>query len=728
MKTEETTAAGSTITRRRFIATAGSLGIVITAGSFVPKFLMAKDGEEIAIDPQQITAWVKLDKDGRLTIYNPAAEMGQGSMTALAVIIAEELDADWKLVHIENAPVIPETYGMQWSGKLGGPMITAGSRTIRGYYSNLRQAGAQARYILMYNAAQKWGVPISSLKTEPGEVVNRDNNKRMTFGEIVAFAKIPDAIPQIAEKDMKRPENFRLIGKVLPRFDVPLKVDGSAQFGMDIQVPGMVYGAITRSPVFGSTPTLLNENEVRETEGLVDIVPLDHGIGVVANTFEQALKAKRKLQIKWSDGAKAEKFNSEMVYADYHNMVHDESLKGKELLNTGNAASAIKAAHKTYDWEYRNDFLYHARMEPMNAVVSVAADGKTAEAWAGTQAPDADQSAIAEVLKIDPSKVMFHNCYLGGGFGGRQVEFSAEAAVLSNKVRRPVKLVWTREDDLQYGSYRPISLQRMQAGVDQKGNLLGWRHYIAGPDQRLQGGAVPMAYYKIPNQYVELRLTDHGVRTVYWRSVSHGPNKFAQEAFLDEIAFDQKIDPYQYRRRMMLELPRHLTILDKVATMCNWTTAPAKGRARGIACSDYGGSYTAGVVEISLDRQSGKIRVHHVWAAFDAGVVIQPDNAIAQMEGGIVMGISSVLNESITFKNGKVQQSNFHDYPILRMADAPESIEISQIPSSAPPTSMGELSLPLMGGAIANAFLKLTGKPLRHMPFTGEKVLAVLEG
>ncbi len=718
----------STISRRRFLATTGSFGIIITAGTFIPKFLIAKSGEEREIDYQQITAWVQLTKDGRITIYNPAAEMGQGSMTALAVIIAEEMDADWNKVRIENSPIIPETYGMQWSGKLGGPMITAGSRTIRSYYQPLRQAGAQARYILLYNAAEKWGVPITELRTEPGVVVHSSTKRRMSFGEIVAFAKIPESIPQIPDQDLKRPENFRLIGKVLPRFDLPNKINGSAQFGIDVQVPGMVYGAITRSPVFNSKPELLNEKEVRETDGLIDIVRLEHGIGVVAKTFEQALKAKKKLQIRWTEGAKAEKFDSEEVYSSYRQLVRDDSKKGRVLLNTGDAASALQAAYKVYEREYLNDFVYHAQIEPMNAVVSVAADGKSAEAWAGTQAPDMDMDAIAGVLNIERSKVTFHNCYLGGGFGRRSVDFSMEAAVLSNQVRKPVKLIWTREDDIQYGSFRPISLQRMEAGVDQKGNLLGWRHYIAGPDERLQGGAISMDYYKIPNQYVELRLTDHGVRTIYWRSVSHGPNKFAQEAFLDEIAYDLKMDPYQYRRQLMKDLPRPLTILDKVATMANWGTAPAKGRARGMAFSDYGGSYTAGIVEISLDRKSRQIRVHKVWAAFDAGVVVQPNSAIAQMEGGIVMGISSVLNESITFKNGKVQQSNFHDYPILRMADAPESIIISQIPSSAPPSSMGELSLPLMGGAIANAFLKLTGKSLRHMPFTPEKVLAVLEG
>lgn len=715
------------VSRRRFLVTAGGFGFVITAGAFAPKFLLDKNKKEDEETPS-LTAWVQLDKEGKITIYNPAAEMGQGSMTALAAIIAEEMDADWSRVRVEYAPVIPAIYGMQWNGKPGGPMITAGSRTTRGYYKNLRQAGAQARYILLHNAAEKWGVPVAELKTEPSVVFHTTSGKKMTYGEIAGFIKIPETLPVIDDKDLKSPEHFRLIGKVMPRVDIPEKINGKAKFGIDIQLPGMVYGVISRSPVHGSKPELLNEKEVRESDGVIDIVRLDHGMGIVAKTFEQALKGKKTMQIKWSEGAKAEGYHSEKSFAAYHELVRTSGQQGKTVLETGDASSSLSAAPKIYDREYYTDYLCHAQMEPLNAVVSVAADGNSAEAWAGTQAPDADRAAIARVLNIDETKVNFNNCYMGGGFGRRSVDFSMEAAVLAKQVKQPLKLIWTREDDIQYGSFRPISLQRIQAGVDAKGNILAWRHDIAGPDERLQTGGVRMAYYNIPNQQVKLHVTNHGVRTIYWRSVGHGPNKFAQETFIDEIANDLKLDPYQYRRGMMKDLPRHLTILDKAATMSGWGTPLAAGRARGLAFSDYGGSYTAGVVEISLNKETGQIRVHKVWAAVDAGVIVQPNSAIAQMEGGIIMGISSSLLESITFKNGKVQQSNYHDYPILRMADAPESIDIHLIPSSAPPTSLGEVSLPLMGGAIANAFLKLTGKPLRHLPFTTGKVLDVLAG
>lgn len=716
------------ISRRQFLAAAGSITFVVTAGAFVPRLFTDKENEAPILD-NQITAWVRLDTDGRITIYNPAAEMGQGSMTALAVIIAEEMDADWADVHIEHSPIEPSVYGLQWGGKLGGPMITVGSRTVRGYYQSLRHAGAQARHILLHNAAEKWGVPPAELKTEPSLVIHPSSGRKMSYGEIAAFAKAPGELPEIPEAQWKKPEAFRLIGKSMPRFDIPAKVDGSALFSIDVQVPGMVYGAISRSPVNGAKPELLNEADVRETEGLVDIVRLDHGIGVIAETFEQALKAKSKLQIRWSQGAKAENYNSQEAFALYRKTAWDDSADVKVVTQSGDAGQALKSAHKTYDLEYRNDFSYHAQMEPLNAVVSVAADGKSAEAWVGSQAPDTARRAVAETLNIDFFDVKLHPCYLGGGFGRRSMaDYVEEATVLSNQVRRPVKLIWTREDDVQYGAFRPISLHRLQAGIDKEGNLTAWKHCIAGTGGGLLDSGAQPQYYTMPNQHIEVRNIDEGVRTKHWRSVAHGPNKFAIEAFIDEIAADQNINPYEFRRRLMKDHPREWKVLEEVARISDWGSPEKEGRARGMSFIERSGAYAAGVAEISLDRDSGQIRVHRVWAALDAGVIVQPDNAIAQMEGGIVMGISNVLHESITFRNGKVRQSNFHDYPILRMADAPESIEVSLIPSQEPPAGIGEASLPLMGGAIANAFLKLTGKPLRHIPFTPERVLEVLGG
>lgn len=720
----------NTLSRRRFLKAAGGVTIAIAAGAAGVKFL-SQTGEAAKDLPyQDITAWVKLNPDGKITFYNPAAEMGQGSMTALAVIFAEEMDVNWDDVRIEPAPVEPQTYGLQWSGELGGPMLTVGSRTIRGYFKGLRHAGAQARHAMLQLAAQHWEVDIKELSTEPGEVIHAANNQRITYGQL---AEMPAEsietleIPEVPESEWKKPADFRLIGKDVQRRDIPEKVDGTAQFAMDIQVPGMVYGAIARSPVHGSKPSLQNEAAIRQMDGVIEIVPMDHGIGVVAETYEKALKATKDLKIEWSQDAKAASYDSVAAYDRYQQLTQTNKAESRSVSEAGDVYGAMRRAKKSYDLEYRNDFLYHAQMEPLNAVVSVAADGQSAEVWVGTQGMDGSKKAVAEVLGIEFEQVKFHPCYLGGGFGRRSMSgYVEEAAMLAAKVDRPVKSIWTREEDVLYGAFRPISVQRMQAGLDESGDLIAWSHIIAGTGGGLLGSAGRCEYYSLPDHRVEVRNIDEGVRTKHWRSVSHGANKFAIEAFLGEIAHDLGIDPIDYRMRLMREHPREMKVLKEVAQLADWSRASVpEGRARGLSVTDHGGSFAAGIAEISLD-DNYNIKVHHFWAAADVGIVVQPGNTKAQIEGGIIMGISSILQESITFKDGKVEQSNFHNYPILRMADVPEEVTVSLLESEEAPTSVGELSLPLVGGAIANAFLRLTGRPLRHIPFQPEKIKAVM--
>ena len=720
----------NSVSRRKFLLGAGGLTFMVSVGAMLPKF---SDDEILEGDDpgknQQITAWVHVREDGRVTIYNPAAEMGQGSLTALAVLIAEEMDADWSKVHIENSPVEADVYGKGWgrSRKLGGSMITVGSHTVSGYFESLRHAGAQARYVLLQNVADKWKLPISELSTEPGVVVHKASDKRITFGEIASFAKAPKTIPEIPQDQLKRADQFRLIGTYIPRFEIPDKVNGSAVYSMDVKVPDMVFGVISRSPVHGSRPTLQNEAEIQATKGIIGIVQLDHGIGLIAETLELALAVKPKLNIEWSKGAKAATHTSNEAFAEYEKIVVQPDFKARNLVNEGNVEEALSKAAKTYSIDYKNEYVYHAQMEPLNAVVAVAKDGKSAEVWAGTQAASNARTAVAKTLGLDASAIQFHPCYLGGGFGRRSLsDFIIEATQLSDAVKRPVKLLWTREDDVQYGAFRPMSLQRMEAGIDKSGNITAWRHRIVGPGGRLLGSGARNDFYAIPNQQVEIRSVDHGIRTKHWRAVGHGPNKYAIEAFIDEIALDQQIDPYQFRKKLMRNNPRAMKVLDTVAEMANWSQKPAEGRARGIAFAERSGSLSAGVIEISLDRDSGKIKVHHIWAALDAGIVVQPDNAIAQMEGSILFGLGSVLKEEISFENGVVQQSNFHNYQLLRMADIPETLEVKIIPSQEKPEGIGEAGLPVVGGAVASAFAMLTGKRLRHMPFTPKRVKEAL--
>lgn len=715
------------ISRRKFIATTGGITFMVAGYGMFSKFAV---GKPRAIDQEkQVTAWVHLNTNGKVTIYNPAAEMGQGSMTALAVLIAEEMDADWSKVHIEYSPIDPAIYGRSWGrGRNGrGSMLTVGSATVRGYYENLRHAGAQARHVLLLNVSEKWNVPLKELSTRPGFVVHERTKKKIPYGEIASFANMPEQIPEIPESQLKSRDRYNLIGKYIPRFDVPSKVDGSAQFAMDVRLDNMVYAVISRSPVHGSKPTITNEKTIRNTPGILDVVTLDHGIGIIAESIELAISTKRGLKIRWSTGVEAENHNSKKAYADYEKIAGDKKNRGKSIVYEGDVETALSSTEKTYSFDYKNDYVYHAQMEPLNAVVSISDDGSSAEIWAGTQGAPGARSAAAKALGLDESNVKLNPCYLGGGFGRRSMsDYVTEAALLAKSIKRPLKLIWTREDDLQYGAFRPISLQRMQAAVDKNGNVSAWRHDIVGPGGGLLASGAKTEYYSFPNQQIVVKGVDHGIRTKHWRSVGHGPNKFAIESFIDEIASDQKINPLDFRLSLMKSFPRAVKVIETAAEMADWYTKPAEGRAKGIAFGERSGSLVAGVCEISINRSTGKIKVHKIWSVLDAGVVVQPDNAIAQMEGAIVFGLSSVLNESITFKNGAVEQSNFHDYPLLRMADAPESIEVKIIESDEGPSGIGEAGLPWVGGAIANAFATLTGKKLRHIPFTPDKVLEVL--
>jgi len=543
------------LSRRRFLKVSGSITFLIAAQGILPG-CQVKDSEALARIASDLNAWVEVRSDGAVIILNPAAEMGQGSMTALAVVVAEEMDADWSKVHIEHSPIEPETYGLTWSRELGGPMITVGSRTVQGYYQHLRQAGAQARRLLMQAAAGKWELPVEALRTEPGVVVHDDSGRRLTYGEIAAFIEAPESVPDIPADQLKDPADFRLIGQVLPRFDIPAKVDGSARYAIDVQVPGMVYGLINRSPAHGARPTLQNESALRAMYGVLEVVALEHGIGVVAETIEQALKAKRAMEIDWSE-TPAQSHDSQAAYEVYRRAGSDGSARTRQIANTGNLVEAIEGADRRFNADYKNDFVYHCQMEPLNAVVSIAEDGRSAEVWAGSQAPDGARSAAAEALGLEFEQIVYHPCYLGGGFGRRSMaDYVTEAALLAKAVGRPLKLLWTREDDLQYGAFRPLSLQSMTAAVDQEGSITGWSHRIAGPGDNLLASGAEIPYYDIPNRQINVHAFDHGIRTKHWRSVGHGPNKFAIEAFIDEITTELGVDPVEYRLRLMKDHPR----------------------------------------------------------------------------------------------------------------------------------------------------------------------------
>ena len=718
------------ISRRNFLIAAGGLTIGITAYALYPR-LGGKQNDDATASPEnfekgEVTAWVHLRSDGQITIFNPAAEMGQGSMTALPVILAEELDADWSKVKIENAPIDPEVYGYTpWGNRK--IMLNVGSRTVMGYFDSLREAGAQARYVLLHSVAKKWEVPVESLTTEPSTVVHAESGRKVGYGEILEFLEIPEEIPKYSMDQLKDPKDFRLIGKVMTRTDIPAKANGSAQFAMDVQVPNMLYGVIERGSMHGAKPTLVNENAIRANDGVIEVVQLDHGIGVVATSMEKALAVKKELEIQWDENVPAAQHSSQEAYDEFSALLDPKKEKGRVLTDQGNIKQAFAKADKIYKADFKNDYVYHAQMEPLNAVASVAPDGTSAEIWAGSQGAGSIASAVGEALGIEPNQVKVHPYFLGGGFGRRSLhDYIIEATLLSKAASRPVKLTWTREDDLRYGMYRPMSLQRLSAATDADGNITAFSHYVTGDGSNLLASGAKNEFYDIPNQHLELRTKENGIRLKHWRSVGHGPNKFAIESLIDEVAADQQIDPLEMRRKLMKNAPRALATLEKAAEMANWGSPVPEGRARGIAFGERSGALCTGICEISIDRESGKIKVHHFWSAVDAGIVVQPDNVVAQMEGGILMGMGSVLTERVTIEKGKVQQSNFHDYEILRIQDIPESVDIAIMDSLESPQGIGEASTPIVGGAIANAFAALTGKRLRHLPFTPERVLEAL--
>ena len=715
------------INRRGFLKTSSGAVLLIGSAGILPYVISCKN-PEVHVDKLEkhtLSAWIQIAENGQITIYNPAAEMGQGSMTSLPVIFAEEMDADWNKVRVEFSPQEAEIYGSEgWGDRK--IMLSAGSRVTKGYYSLLRRAGAQARHILINSVSREWGVPNDELSTKNGIVFHQKSKRSINYGDIVPFLHVPDDLPSISEAHLKDPKVFQLIGKDIPRTDIPSKVNGSAEFSIDVRLPDMLYGVLERGKIHGSKPTLKNEDSIKTIEGIKKIVHFDYAIGIIADRLENALAAKDKLDIEWSS-AKSTGLNSQELYSKYEEELGKKS-DSAPIVNIGDFNGANRIAYKSYRSDYKNDYIYHAQMEPLNAVVKVATDGQSAEAWIGSQQGFTPKMGIPRALDLDPKNVKINLKYLGGGFGRRSMtDFAEECAKLAKEMPGyPVKLIWTREDDLTYGAYRPLSLQRLSACVNASGELTGFSHIVVGDGDRLLASGIRNEHYNIPNQLAEIRIVPSGIRLKHWRAVGHGPNKFAIESMIDEIASDQGINPVDFRRKLMSVSPRALATLEKAAEMSDWYKPSAQGRAKGVAFLERSGTLSTGVCELSVDRNSGKIKVHRFWSANDAGIIVQPDNVKAQLEGGIVMGISSVLKERLTIVNGEIQQSNFHDYQLLRMEEIPESIETAIISSSGPPQGVGESGTPLVACAVANAFFALTGKRLTHLPFTPDRVLEVL--
>ena len=693
----------------------------------------------------RLNAYVSIAPDGTITIQQPVAEMGQGISTGLPLIVAEELDADWSKVRVVQSPIDPAYHHPIFKAQY----VVASISTL-GYWTPMRMAGAQARRVLIDAAASKWGVPAAECVTEPSLVVHRASGRKMSYGEIAAFAAPPATPPTIdAKADLKQPSAYRLLGKGVPRVDVPAKANGSAKYGIDARVPGMAYATFVRPPIRGSGPASSNADAVKKLPGIVDVVTLDHGVAIVGETFAAVSKARKQLKVQWRGGQPGDAINTDKDLQTYLGDGRDPKRVGVEWKSKGDPAKAIGGAARTVSREYLSDHVYHAQMEPMNATADVRRDG--IDIWVGTQAPTRTTLDVARALGTTPDKVTVHQQYLGGGFGRRAtVEASVDAALVSKAVNRPVKLILSREDDLQAGTFRPMTSQRLNVGVDAGGKIVAFQHRVVGEpvgdfvyakgynekaknrDTIFMMGAELPYYNKIDHWRSEHLFEPERTRVAAWRGIGAGYTKFAIESMIDELAHEAKMDPLAYRLAHTDD-GRARRVLEKVAEMSGWGKKPPAGRARGIAFAEYGilapkvGSLVGAVAEISLDEKSGRIRVHKYWAAADAGLAINPTAFAGQVESAIVWGLSCALKERVTMVNGVVQQSNFHQYELLRMSETPE-ITVEIITGAAPiPSMVGELGVPCTAPAVANAFFALTGRRLYHMPFTPARVQAALK-
>ena len=715
------------ITRRDFVTTGAGLVIAfhLPPGA-APGSSPAPAGTGFAPN-----AWLRVGADGRVTLTIDKCEMGQGSQTGLAMILAEELEADWSQVRLGPMPENPAA----WSRR----MSTGGSTAIHTSWDLLRKAGATAREMLVSAAADTWRVDRSTCRADSGTVLHPATGRRLAYGKLAARAArlpVPDNVP------LKEPKDFRLIGSRVPRLDTPAKSDGSAVFGIDVKVPGMLIASIERCPVFGGKVKRFDAERARAVPGVRHVVALEAspwtgmngvrgagcaaGVAVVADSYWQAYQGRRALEIEWDEGESAS-LDSDGIRAQVAQLAERP---GVEARKEGDPAAALATAARRVEAAYEVPFLHHATMEPMTCTAHVRPDG--CEVWAPTQNQSDAQRVAAELTGLPNEKVLIHTTFLGGGFGRRlEPDFVSEAVRVSKLVGAPVKVIWSREDDVQHGFYRPASYNRFAAGLDASGNPTVWTHRVVatpillkygplekGLDRTLVDGAANLPY-AIPNLLVDQVAVDLlPVPRGFWRSVGISHNAFVVECFFDEVAAATGRDPFELRRALLRDKPRHLRTLEFAAEKAGWgTPLPAAGearRGRGIALAEWKPTVCAQVAEVSVDPD-GSVHVQRVVCAVDCGPAVNPGQIEAQIQGGVVYGLTAALYGEITLERGRVKQSNFHDYPMLRLAEMPD-VEVHVVPSTDKQGGIGEPSVGPIAPAVCNAIFAATGKRIRKLP------------
>jgi isoquinoline 1-oxidoreductase beta subunit len=698
-----------------------------TAASLIIGFHLPTRGRAATVSPAgaglEPNAFVRIGSDDVVTVIAKHIEFGQGSYTGLATIVAEELDADWSKVRVESAPADATRYNNLAFGNAQG---TGGSTAIANSWDQLRRAGATARTMLVQAAAQTWDVPASEITVTRGVVAHAGSQRQARFGELVATAA---QLTPPTDVTLKTSDKYTLIGTHVPKVDTHAKSNGTALFTLDVYMPDMLTAVIARPPRFGAKVASFDANAAKAVPGVTDVVQVPAGIAVVARDFWAAKKGRDALQVQWDESA-AEKRGSEELFTQFRTLVSQPGAPAKRV---GDAAGALASAAKTLEAVYEFPYLAHAPMEPLDCVVKLS-DG-ACELWMGSQIQTVDQAVAAQIAGLKPEQVKINTLFGGGSFGRRatpNADVAGEAVSIAKALngRAPVKLVWTREDDIRGGRYRPLYVHRVRAGLDASGKLVAWEQRVAGQSilagspfaDMIKDGVDPMSVegsgepYAVPNVALELHTVEVGVPVLWWRSVGHTHTAFATETFIDEAARAAGADAVAFRRAMLAEHPRHLAVLDLAAEKAGWGKPLTKERARGVAVHESFDTVVAEVAEISVTAD-GMPKVERVTCAVDCGIAVNPDIVRAQMESAIGYGLGAILYDEIVLEEGRVQQSNFDTYRPLRISEMPQ-IDVHIVSSTAAPTGAGAPGVPPNGPAVANAYFQLTGKRVRRLPFT----------
>jgi isoquinoline 1-oxidoreductase beta subunit len=721
-----------TISRRSFLKVTG-LTIAVSVTPFGYELLNASEQKE-GFKPN---VWFEITPDNIVTITIPKSEMGQGVRTALSMIIADELEADWKQIRIKQAPAADP-----FKCPLFRVQISVGSASVRGYYEPLRKAGAAGRAMLITAAAQTWKVHEDECKAVLGTVKHEKSNRSLPYGKLcqkAATLEVPKDPP------LKSEDEFRYIGKPMPRLDIPDKVAGKAIFGLDVNVPDMLYGVIARPPAYGAKPVSYDQKATEGIKGVVKIVPTPNGISVCAESLDAALKGRDALKVNWDKGSHPD-MNTDSIEKHY---MEGLDKPGAVAKNVGDVKKALSEASKKVEATYFVPHVAHATMEPMNATAYVQKD--RCDVWVPTQTQTVTQLTASQLSGLPPEKVHIHTTLIGCGLGRRsRFDFVIDAVTASKAVGKPVKVVWSREEDIKYDWFRAATCQRIQAGLDSQGRVIAWSHKVAcnsilkftAPPAAIKDGVdfyclwgivdspPPPVFshtvYEFPNFYVEQYLSDLPIPACPWRSVQNAPNAFVMECFMDELAHAAGKDPVEFRMHLLSNNMRARRVLETVAEKASWGKPIPKGKGRGIAQHSCFGSFVAEVADVSVNEKDGTVKVDRIVAAVDCGPVVNPDTIVAQIEGSVILGLSTTFKEKIEFANGGVKSANFDDYKIIRMSEVPE-IEVHIVKSKEKIGGIGEPGVTPLAPAVANAVFNATGARIRRLPLTPKTVLEALK-